>query len=152
MQRKVRVIAPDCVLSKRISKMLKFYIISAFMFLFTTYCLADFPNLGQRDTARQDELRPRLEKIRKDHPRIFCHSEDFPEIRKRVELTPEIKEVYGWLLEWARNDHYYQNLWATPNQLIAACVAYRIDRVSCRHTDVVGVCFYVVGAGRVICC
>jgi hypothetical protein len=126
--------------------MLKFYIISVLMFLFTTYCLADFPNMRQRDTARQDELRPRLEKIRKDHPRIFCHSEDFPEIRKRIESTPEIKEVYGWLLEWARSDHYYQNLWATPNQLIAVCVAYRISQEKPIFNHAVAIADYLAKA------
>jgi len=126
--------------------MLKFYIISALMFLFTFYCLADFPNLRQRDTARQEELRPSLEKIRKDHPRIFCHSEDFLEIRKRINSTPEIKEVYGWLLEWARSDQYYQNLWATPNQLIAACIAYRISQEKPVFNHAVAIADYLMNS------
>lgn len=108
--------------------MLKFYIIFTFMLLLTTYSFANWPDLRQRDTARQAELRPRLEKIRQDHPRIFCHTEDFVEIRQRIKATPEIKEVYGWLLEWAKSDQFYRNLWATPNQLIAVCVAYRISQ------------------------
>jgi hypothetical protein len=92
----------------------------------TTYSFADWPNLRHRDTARQVELRPRLDQIRQEHPRIFCRAGDFEEIRQRAEATPEIREVYGWLLEWARGDHFYRNLWATPNQLMAVCVAYRL--------------------------
>jgi len=126
--------------------MLKFYIIFALVFLFTSYCPADFPNLRQRDTTRQNELRPRLERIRKEHPRIFCHSEDFPEIRKRIESTLEIKEVYGWLLEWARSDQFYQNLWATPNQLMAVCVAYRISQEKPVFNHAVAIADYLVKA------
>ena len=96
------------------------------MIFFTAYSFADFPNLRNRDTVRQSELRPRLEKIQLEHPRIFCNAQDFAEIRRRAEATPEIRKVYGWLLEWARGKHFYRNLWATPNQLMAACVAYRL--------------------------
>jgi hypothetical protein len=106
--------------------MLKLYLLLAFMLLITTYSFADFPNLRNRDNVRQEELRPRLEKIRSEHPRIFCHTEDLAEIKQRAETIPEIKEVYGWLLEWARGDHFYRNLWATPNQLMAVCIAYRL--------------------------
>jgi hypothetical protein len=63
------------------------------MLLLTTYSFANWPDLRQRDTARQAELRPRLEKIQQDHPRIFCRTEDFVEIRQRIKATPEIKEV-----------------------------------------------------------
>jgi len=103
-------------------------IIAIFILLFATCGFADFPELRQRDDARQNELSPRLENIRENHPRIFCQSDDFEEIRQRAENTPEIREVYGWLLEWARGDHFYRNLWATPNQLMAACVAYRLSQ------------------------
>ena len=83
--------------------------------------------MRQRDVARQQQLRPRLEAIRTDHPRIFCSEADLAEIRERIDSSSEIREVYGWLLDWARSDHYYQNLWATPNQLVAACIAYRLS-------------------------
>jgi hypothetical protein len=106
--------------------MLKFCLLLVCMLLVTTYCFADWPNLRHRDTSRQAELRPRLEQIRREHPRIFCRAEDFAEIRHRAETTSEIREVYGWLLEWARGEHFYRNLWATPNQLMAVCVAYRL--------------------------
>jgi len=106
--------------------MLKFYILLTCLLLITTYSFADWPDLRRRDTERQAELLPRLEKIRKEHPRIFCKAEDLAEIRQRMETTPEIQEVYGWLLEWARGKHYYSNLWSTYDQLIAVCIAYRL--------------------------
>lgn len=106
--------------------MLKFYVLLTCLLLITTYSFADWPDLRRRDIERQAELRPRLEKIRKEHPRIFCEAEDFAEIRQRIETTPEIQEVYGWLLEWARGKHYYSNLWSTYDQLIAVCIAYRL--------------------------
>jgi len=106
--------------------MLKFCILLTCLLLIATYSFADWPDLRRRDTERQAELLPRLEKIRKEHPRIFCKAEDFAEIRQRIETTPEIQEVYGWLLEWARGKHYYSNLWSTYDQLIAVCIAYRL--------------------------
>ncbi len=105
---------------------MKLYLVLMLMLLVTTYSFADWPDLRLRDTERQAQLRPRLDQIRQEHPRIFSKDEDFEEIRQRVEATPEIQEVYGWLLEWARSDHFYQNLWATPNQMMAVCVAYRL--------------------------
>ncbi len=106
--------------------MLKFCILLTCLLLITTYSFADWPDLRRRDTERQAELLPRLEKIRKEHPRIFCEAEDFTEIRQRIETTPEIQEVYSWLLEWARGKHYYSNLWSTYDQLIAVCIVYRL--------------------------
>ncbi len=106
--------------------MMKIYLLMTCMLLITTYSLADWPDLRHRDTARQAELRPRLEQIRQEHPRIFCKAQDFEEIRQRAEATPEIKEVYNWLLEWARGENFSRNLWGTTNHLMAACVAYRL--------------------------
>ena len=106
--------------------MLKLYTLLTCLMLITAYSFAEWPDLRLRDTERQAELRPRLEQIRPQHPRIFCKAEDFAEIRQRIETTPEIKEVYGWLLEWAREEHFYQNLWSTYDQMIAACIAYRL--------------------------
>jgi len=126
--------------------MLKFYIIFTFMLLLTTYSFANWPDLRQRDTARQAELRPRLEKIQQDHPRIFCRTEDFVEIRQRIKATPEIKEVYGWLLEWAKSDQFYRNLWATPNQLIAVCVAYRISQEKIVFNHAIAIANYLAEA------
>jgi len=106
--------------------MLKLYTLLTCMMLITAYSFAEWPDMRLRNTARQAELRPRLEQIRPQHPRIFCKAEDFAEIRQRIETTPEIKEVYGWLLEWARGKHYYTNLWSTYDQMIAVCIAYRL--------------------------
>jgi len=86
--------------------MLKLYIIfgliSMFTLFFANHSFADWPNLRNRNIERQAELRPRLDQIRKEHPRIFCRAEDFPGIRQRAETIPEINEVYSWLLDWAR--------------------------------------------------
>jgi len=107
---------------------------------------ADFPQLRGRDKNRQEELRPRLKKIRDRHPRIFCGAEELAEIRHRAKTTPEIREVYGWLMEWARGKQFYRNLWATPNQLMAACVAYRLSEEKNVLTHSISIADYLAEA------
>ena len=87
-----------------------------------------WPNLRQRNPEHQRELASKLGLIRKEHPRIFIRGEeDLRAIRLRIESDPNIARAYGYLLKWAKTDHYYQNLWATPLQLQAAVVAYRLE-------------------------
>lgn len=88
---------------------------------------ANWPELRGRDTHRQKQLHPRLDQIRTEHPRIFCSVNELEEIRQRATSVPEVQEVYNWLLYWAKSDRINENLWMTGDQLIAACVAYRLD-------------------------
>ena len=94
--------------------------------IFADCAQADWPNLRGRDPKAQAELEPRLARIRKEHPRIFCTEEQIAEVRRRCETAPEVAEAWQWILEWARSDHYYTNLWATPGQLQACVIAYRV--------------------------
>lgn len=88
---------------------------------------AEWPNLRGRDPERQAELAERVAGLRDERPRLFSSEAELQAVRARIDQSDELQEVYGWLLEWARSDHYYENLWATPNQLIAASVAYRLE-------------------------
>lgn len=87
---------------------------------------ADWPELRGRDPAVQAELAPRLRSIRTDHPRIFCTPQEIARIRQRCADDPRVREVWGWIHQWARGDHFYRNLWASPSQLQACVIAYRL--------------------------
>ncbi|MGQ9731567.1 MAG: heparinase II/III domain-containing protein [Candidatus Zipacnadales bacterium] len=87
---------------------------------------ADWPDLRGRDTARQQKLVAVLDRIRREHPRIFCTEADIKAIQQRVQSVPEVREVWEWEYAWARSDHYYRNLWATPTQLQACVIVYRV--------------------------
>ena len=88
---------------------------------------ADWPDLRDRDEAAQAALEPRLDLIREDHPRIFCSEDDIAALRDRVANDPPIAEVWEWIEPWAKGNHYYQNLWATPSQMQACVIAYRVS-------------------------
>ena len=95
---------------------------------------AAYPDLRGRDEAAWQAMRPELAGIRHDHPRIFMDEAGIAEVRERtrssspgVFAAPVVAEVYGWLVEWANAGHFYTNLWATGNQLVAASVAYRLS-------------------------
>ncbi|MDA1190444.1 MAG: heparinase II/III family protein [Candidatus Poribacteria bacterium] len=107
---------------------------------------AAYPDLRGRDPEAQAQLRPRLSKIAADHPRIFFHESDLPELRRRIESVPEIAESYGWLTEWVAADHYYTNLWSTGNQLMAASVAYRLSEDPAALNLAVKIADYLVDA------
>ncbi len=89
---------------------------------------ADWPELRLRNPDYQRELAPKLDRIPRDHPRIFIRSErDLEAVRQRIKSDTNVAQVYGWLKDWAETDRYYENLWATPLQLQAAVVAYRLE-------------------------
>jgi hypothetical protein len=88
---------------------------------------AAYPDLRGRNREAQDALRPRLAAISRDHPRIFFHDAELNDVRERISSVPEIAETYGWLKEWVAQGEFYRNLWATPSQLIAAAIAYRLE-------------------------
>ena len=90
--------------------------------LFPAEGRAEWPDLQNRDVERQQALRPRLEAIPKDHPRLFLTEEDLPALRERIASDPKLNETYGWLLEWAQGSQYYTNLWVTGYQLEAAAL------------------------------
>ena len=87
---------------------------------------ADWPELRGRDAQRQQAPAPKLELIRKEHPRIFCTEQDIEAIRQRCATDPVTGEVWGWIEPWAKGDQYYRNLWATPTQLQGCLIAYRV--------------------------
>ncbi len=89
---------------------------------------ADWPDLRGRDPQAQAALEPELGKIRKQHPRIFCTEADIAQVRQRCETAPAVAEVWEFILEWARGEHYYRNLWATPSQLQGCVIAYRVSQ------------------------
>lgn len=89
--------------------------------------LAAWPEIVGRNLQRQEQLRPRLAQISSEHPRLFLKKQDLPAIRTRIASDPALSETYGWLLEWARSDHYYENTWTTGYQLEAAAFAYLIE-------------------------
>ena len=87
-----------------------------------------WPQLAARNPLYQEELTPKLDLIPKDHPRIFIHGEpDLAVVRARIQADPNLKRVYGYLLDYARGNSYYGNLWIAPLQLQACVVAYRLD-------------------------
>lgn len=97
---------------------------------------ADWPDLRGRDPRAQAALEPELRKIRKEHPRIFCTEEGIAQARERCRTAPAVAQVWEFILEWAKGSHYYENLWATPSQLQAGVIAYRVsgrDRDILRH-------------------
>ena len=87
---------------------------------------ADWPDLRDRNAEDQARVEPRLGSIRKEHPRIFCTEPDIAAARQRIEQCPQVAEVWEWVSTWAKGSHYYQSLWATPTQMQACCIAYRI--------------------------
>ncbi|MFQ6132385.1 MAG: heparinase II/III family protein [Armatimonadota bacterium] len=108
----------------------------AAMLLCADFAHADWPNLRRRDSRAQEALVPELAKIRKQHPRIFCTEQDIAEVRRRCQAVPAVAEVWRFVHEWARGDHYFRNLWATPAQLQACVIAYRVadrDPAILRH-------------------
>jgi len=89
---------------------------------------ADWPDLRLRSAEAQRELAPKLRLIPRSHPRIFIRSDkDLEAVRERIRSNPGVAQAYQYLLQWARSDQYYENLWATPLQLQAAVVAYRLE-------------------------
>ena len=98
---------------------------------------ADWPQLRGRDPQRQEALKPRLQRIRSEHPRIFCTEAEIAEVRARCQASPAVGEVWQFIHEWARGEHYYRNLWAAPSQLQACVIAYRLsdrDPAVLRHS------------------
>lgn len=97
---------------------------------------ANWPELRGRNATRQEALEPKLTLIRRDHPRIFCTDEQIAEIQRRCQTDPVTREVWGWIEPWAKGEHFYQNLWATPTQLQGCVIAYRVanrDTAILRH-------------------
>ena len=88
---------------------------------------AAYPDLRARDEAAWEAMRPELASIRRSHPRMFMDAAGIDEVTQRVATSPKIAETYGWLTEWADANHFYTNLWSTGNQMIGACVAYRLS-------------------------
>ena len=89
---------------------------------------AAWPDLRLRNAEDQKELAPKLERIPRDHPRIFIRSErDLEAVRARVKADANVARAATYLMQWAKGDHYYENLWVTPLQLEAAVVAYRLE-------------------------
>lgn len=88
---------------------------------------AAYPELRGRDEAVWEAMRPELANIRRDHPRLFMDAAGIDEVRERAKSSPKVAETYGWLAEWADAGHFYTNLWATGNQMVAASIAYRLS-------------------------
>jgi hypothetical protein len=98
----------------------------AFALLIGCRATADWPDLRGRDVARQQALAPKLALIRREHPRIYCTEPEIEAIKQRCATDPVTREVWSWVEPWARGDHYYRNLWATPTQLQGCVIAYRL--------------------------
>ena len=89
----------------------------------------DWPDLRLRNAEDQRALAPKLKLIPRSHPRIFIRGEaDLEAVRGRIRSDPGVAQAYQYLLQWARSDQYYENLWVTPLQLQAAVVAYRLEK------------------------
>lgn len=89
--------------------------------------LRDWPSLRLRDAAVQRRLEPRLARLRSRRPRLFCDDTALAAVRARIAAGGTVGETFEWLLDWARGEQFYQNLWAAPDQLIACSVAYRLS-------------------------
>ena len=98
----------------------------AFALLIGCRATADWPDLRGRDVARQQALAPKLALIRREHPCIYCTEPEIEAIKQRCATDPVTREVWSWVEPWARGDHYYRNLWATPTQLQGCVIAYRL--------------------------
>jgi len=87
---------------------------------------ADWPDLRGRDPAAQQALVPELRKIRREHPRIFYAPDDIEQLKQRIGTEAALQDVWQWIHEWSKGSHYFENLWATPSQLQACAIAYRV--------------------------
>ena len=107
---------------------------------------AAYPDLRARDEAAWEALRPDLANIRRDHPRIFMDADGIVEVKGRTTTAGSVAETYAWLVEWADAGHFYANLWATGNQLVAASIAYRLSGDKDHLALALGIADYLVAA------
>lgn len=98
-----------------------------FLFMMSSCASAVWPDLEGRDLARQNALRPLLERVPKVHPRIFIQEGDLPVLRQRIAEDERLRRTYNWMLRWAKGFQYHTNLWIVDHQLRALLLVYMVE-------------------------
>ncbi len=109
------------------SKLNWVYIFLLLFIVLPVQVMGSWPNLRDRDVARQQELRRRISEIRRERPRIFMTSDEIEAVKVRLAENSSSGEVYQWLRQWAYGGQYYHNLWVAPKKLQGLVVVYRLE-------------------------